>query len=1012
MKKWLSFLCALALVVTLTLPLLGSVAVSADNASPKAAKSLYQQILERDGFIEGVWYPWFTHDYLGCGFTSNEVAAQYITNGWYDFKKVGIDHYGADKIYAEIYNLKAMGYNMLAIAGSPYGEGVIYDANGDVLGIKDEYLQNVRRFLDICREIGMPLMWNICFHSSSMPDYYGMDAWNIICRMYGDNTVADHYAERFVKPLCELFDEYDDVVALLALTDEIENEINDSDMPNRNASKAYGATKEDIHYFVNAMNEAVKATVPHIARTIAANSDDLGMYSDIDVDLLGRNRYSDNGDAAKLPGMYPSAPMLLTEYNLATASGMNETQYSKVQLNFRNTMKEYGYDGGFMWCWQPNVRGGAMDMLAANATSNTDFRQSMYDVYYYTMDARAAYQNKKVVLDTPSLFYYGGDGLLEWVPSRQATKVTIEKSSDGKKWTTVAADIDPATLLKNDKCVYQAKNVIATDYYRVTVADGKGNTASAVTNNPGAAAAYIGTPKTATVTQIKRPAIVKASVDFSSTTNLRLTSFGVDANRPQNVISNVITNPGFENESGGQWNNRTFLSNTVTVVDDPTAPEGDKSLHFDTRGTDTPQWYTFKVAVQPNTDYVFSAWVKGAYVSDDNRFYASIGILNPYTKNFAVYPSMEDRRSRRDGQIYPTAWDNEWHLRSVTFNSGNLTEVVIGLYGCSSEMWVDDLALFKNGYGQSYLSATAKASVTFSYNYQFMRCDPAKSLTQNVRMDDAKSTYWQDGAGWDNGFMSIVDTDYVYGTAMKYTASEKAAGISYIKWIPVKKNAEYVITFNYKVLKDGNGYVRLATERGNGLSHFVSVDFFGTSMYEDENGWCTFSTKIYTTAFDKIAFIVTDLGGEALIDNIRIFNPDDGSDVSDLPGDSGSTDSTTTVPVVRPTTTQSTLPTTTTTAATKPVTYPSTTVGDTTDPTVTDPTAGDVTDPTVTDPTTTLTQGDATDPTSSVADAESQPADTTPYEHTHPVILWVGIAVALVLAGGIVAFLLLRKKSK
>ena len=1007
MKKLLSFLCVLALLVTMTLPLFGSVAVSAET---RARKTLYQEILERDGFIEGVWYPWFTHDYLGCGFTSNEVCAKYITNCWYDFKKVGIDHYGADKIYAEIYNLKAMGYNMLAIAGSAYGEGVIYDANGDVLGIKDEYLKNVRRFLNICREIGMPLMWNVCFHSSSMPDYYGMDAWNIICRMYGDNTVADHYAERFVKPLCKLFDEYDDVVALIALTDEIENEINDSDIPNRNANKAFGATKADIHYFVNAMNEAVKATVPNIARTIAANSDDLGMYSDIDVDVLGRNRYSDNGDAAKLPGMYPSAPMLLTEYNLATASGMNETQYSKVQLNFRNTMKEHGYDGGFMWCWQPNVKGGAMDMLAAGAVTNTDFRQSMYDVYYYTIDARAAHQNKTVALDTPSLFYYSGDGLLEWVPSRQATKVTIEKSSDGKKWTTVAADIDPATLLNNGKCVYQAKNAIATDYYRVTVKDNKGNTASAVTNKPGAASDYIGTPKTATVTQIKRPAITKAPVAFSSNTNLRLTSFGVDANRPQSTYSNVITNPSFES-GGGQWNSSAFLGETVEVVDDPTAPDGNKSLHFDTRGVDTPAWHTFKVVVQPNTDYVFSAWVKGAYVSDDNRFYASIGILNPYTKNFAVYPSWEDRRSRRDGQIYPTAWDEEWHLRSVTFNSGNLTEVVIGLYGCSSEMWIDDLALFKLGYGQSYFSDTAKALVTFSYNYEYMRCDPAKSLTENVRMDDAKSTFWQDGAGWDNGFMSMVDTDYVYGASMKYTASDKATGISYIKWIPVKKNTEYVITFDYKVLEYGNGYLRLATERGEGISHFVSVDFFGTSMYEDENGWCTFSTKIDTAAFDKIAVVITDLGGEALIDNFRLFLPQDGSNVSDLPG--GNSDSGTTAPVVRPTTTASTArPTTTTTAATKPTVRPggSETVLPTDGTTV--PTDG-VTEPTVVVPTDGPTQGGA--PTAAPTDADADDdtsADTTTKKTPNPVVLWVsiGAAVLILAAGGVIALLLIRKR--
>ena len=1009
MKKLLSYLCALAVLVTMMLPLCGGVTVSAET---RARKTLYQEILERDGFIEGVWYPWFTHTYLGCGFSANEVCAQYITNCWYDFKKVGIDSYGADKIYAEIYNLKAMGYNMLAIAGSPYGEGVIYDKNGDVLGIKEDYLANVRRFLNICRDIGMPLMWNICFHSSSMPDYYGMDAWNIICRMYCDNTVADHYAQRFVKPLTKLLGEYDDVVALIALTDEIENEINDVDSPHWYNSKAYGATKEDIHYFVNAMNDAVKSVAPQIARTIAANSDDLGMYSDIQLDVLGRNRYSDKGDAPKLPGMYPTTPMLMTEYNLATATGMNETQYSQVQIRFRDDMKQLGYDGGFQWCWQPNAKGGAMDLLMANG-SVTDFRKSIYDRYYYTIDAVSAYQGKDVVLDTPSLFYHTGNGYLEWVPSRQATTVTIHSSTDnGKTWRAVVSNVAQSTLIKKNKCVYQVKNSSAMAIYRITVTDGKGHTASAVTNRPGAAAEYMGSSPSISVTTFKRPAMTYPPLGVNSTAPLTLTSFGAGADRPQTAQSNLINNSSFEG-GGGQWNNSVFLGDDTQVVSDPTAPDGKYSLHFDTRKSSTPRWYVFKVKVEPNTNYTFSAWLKGAYVSDSNRFYASLGVLNPATSQFATYSNYSGRRSRPDSQLYPPAWDNEWHLRSVDFNSGSHTEIMIGLYGCSSEMWVDDMALFKQGYGAAYLSDTYKAVVKFSYKYEFMRCDPAKSLTDNVRMDDAKSEYWQSGAGWNNGFLSIEDTDYGYGKSLKYTASAKPAGISYIKWVPVKKNTQYIVTFNYKVLKEGNGYLRLATERGPGISPFVSVDFIGTHLYEGEDGWCTFSTMLDTSAFDKIAVVITDLGGEALIDNFRIFLPQDGSNVSDLPGGGSGGDSSTTVPVVRPTatTTTTTIPTA---PSTKPVVIPSTSTSTSaTEPLPTEsnplPTDGTVapTAPPTTAPAPTETQ------TTTLVEEDTS-VDTTPEKRPNPTWLWVGVAVAalIVVAGGVTALLLIRKKRR
>ena len=158
MRKWsvklLTLLCAVTLLAAM-LPL-SAVSTSAGKIlKHRSETTLLEQIIERDGFFEGIWYPWFTHTYLGCSLTSNELANKWLrgwsgaTNCWYDFSKVGIDEYGADKIYQEIYNLKSMGYNIVGYEGSIYSEGVIVDDNGDVIGIKYEYLYNVRRLLDM-----------------------------------------------------------------------------------------------------------------------------------------------------------------------------------------------------------------------------------------------------------------------------------------------------------------------------------------------------------------------------------------------------------------------------------------------------------------------------------------------------------------------------------------------------------------------------------------------------------------------------------------------------------------------------------------------------------------------------------------------------------------------------------------------------------------------------------------------------------------------------------------------
>ena len=173
----LTLLCAMALLLGTVPAVAAAEAPGGDFPWTAAGKDmLIEQILKRDGLIDGIWFPWFDGGNVGHSLTGNDLMVRYRGNGW---AKVAMDTVGADKIYREIYNLKAMGYNLLGYGGSIYDEGVIHDAYGDIIGVKQEFLDNARRLLDMCREIGMPVMWTICFHSSSSPQYHGMDAYNI-----------------------------------------------------------------------------------------------------------------------------------------------------------------------------------------------------------------------------------------------------------------------------------------------------------------------------------------------------------------------------------------------------------------------------------------------------------------------------------------------------------------------------------------------------------------------------------------------------------------------------------------------------------------------------------------------------------------------------------------------------------------------------------------------------------------------------------------------------------------
>ena len=176
---WLSVLCVIALLCSV----LGTLAVSGKVFPWRDEPNGIEKILERDGYLEGIWYPWFTHHNLGHGFTTNELMVKYVGNTWGD---VGFQQYGPLNIYREIYNLKALGFNLLGYEGSIYGEGVVYDDYGNVLGIKEDYLQNIRQFLEICRQVEMPVLWTVYCHTTTVTDYYedGKYVWDTTSQTY------------------------------------------------------------------------------------------------------------------------------------------------------------------------------------------------------------------------------------------------------------------------------------------------------------------------------------------------------------------------------------------------------------------------------------------------------------------------------------------------------------------------------------------------------------------------------------------------------------------------------------------------------------------------------------------------------------------------------------------------------------------------------------------------------------------------------------------------------------
>ena len=139
MKLARKLLLPLVCVVAVLAATLGGLWAQGDDTAPAVAPQASSSdfpnalavadILERDGYLEGIWFPWLTHDNLGHGFTANETMVKYVGNNW---STVGIDQYSDKYLLEQIYNLKALGFNIMGYEGSIYAEGVIFDDHGDV----------------------------------------------------------------------------------------------------------------------------------------------------------------------------------------------------------------------------------------------------------------------------------------------------------------------------------------------------------------------------------------------------------------------------------------------------------------------------------------------------------------------------------------------------------------------------------------------------------------------------------------------------------------------------------------------------------------------------------------------------------------------------------------------------------------------------------------------------------------------------------------------------------------
>ena len=365
-----------------------------------------------------------------------------------------------------------------------------------------------------------------------------------------------------------------------------------------------------------------------------------------------------------------------------------------------------------------------------------------------------------------------------------------------------------------------------------------------------------------------------------------LTSFGTKYNRPQTAAYNVIGQGGFESTANASWNVNSFVGGNLRVVEDATAPEGSHSLYFDGSNLQSAAWHTFSVPVEKNTQYTFSAWVKSPRLSENNRATATFGVMDS-PNTFMVYEPYHGNgygnalQSSEMLQLRATSPDDEWHLRSVTFNSGTHTTVYIGIYGANSQLYLDDIALYKSAYGVEYISPLRTDVLSAGNNSGNKYCANEDSLIKGIYMttNDAQLS-WSNNPAWRNGFLSFVSVGGAHGTVLQYTASAHTERqLHYIDWIDVKPNTSYTLTLDVKRQVAGGGRIALLDDDYDSPKEYYTIPFNTT-----DGDWVTHSITFNSGVYSRVGFAIVDGGGQVQMDNVRLFETAKGIAVAPAEG--------------------------------------------------------------------------------------------------------------------------------
>ncbi|MBQ4333660.1 MAG: hypothetical protein IJC33_07775 [Clostridia bacterium] len=465
----LAVLCCAALMLSCFF------SVAAFERAGQPEQKLFDRMVEEDGHIFGINFPWMQ---IGHTLTNNDLMEKYDV-GYGDPSTVALDVYGEEYLYEGLLNLKAIGYRAIGYWGSTCGEGILYDDYGNVLGVKEDYLANIDRFLAVCRRAEMPVLWIVAPHTDYLTGFGedGVYAWHIINQSIVNPEVTEQYMEKFVRPVLEVLARNTDVVFMISAGCEAENEVNDPKLGNHfeGDRTTYGTSLEKMSAFLRRITDMVAEIVPSASRTLVTNASYLNVYNDFNLDTVGINSYSFTTGFPEISKYNTVHPMIASEWSLGNVA--SEEQYMINTVKRQETIVNNGYLASFFWCYSGIGAGDQHSLHYVGAAAQSDFRPMVYAMHYFIEDYRNEFHGIESELDTPRMLYNRGSGTVEWIGVRQTDDTTIDiqrSMNGGQTWTTLVEGAPVMEYETDYKGVYHDETLPKTGRvtYRVIVRNG------------------------------------------------------------------------------------------------------------------------------------------------------------------------------------------------------------------------------------------------------------------------------------------------------------------------------------------------------------------------------------------------------------------------------------------------------------------------------------------------------------------------------------------------------------